>query len=70
MLKDHINFYDNYGNRLNVIGISKPFSGDNHYNEYLKIRDSCVVIGVSIILNFLILLVILLIILQKTIKKI
>lgn len=30
-----VNFYDNYGNRLNVIGISKPFSGDDNYNEYL-----------------------------------
>ena len=47
-----VNFYDNYGNRLNVIGISKPFSGDDHYNEYLKIKDSCVVIGVSSYLEF------------------
>ena len=23
-----VNFYDNSGNRLNIIGISKPFSGD------------------------------------------
>ena len=23
-----VNFYDNNGNRLNIIGISKPFSGD------------------------------------------
>ena len=35
-----VNLYDNYGNRLNVIGISKPFSDDSNekeYNEYKKI---------------------------------
>ena len=29
-----VNFYDNYGNRLNIIGISKPYSNDDNQKKY------------------------------------
>ena len=48
-----VNFYDNSGNRLNIIGISKPFTGDEHYKEYEKYRDmGLIIIGVSSYLEF------------------
>ena len=48
-----VNFYDNNGNRLNIIGISKPFSGDENFEEYKKYRDSgAIIIGVSSYLEF------------------
>jgi glycosyltransferase involved in cell wall biosynthesis len=48
-----VNFYDNYGNRLNIIGISKPFTDDNHEKEYNELVSSgCIIIGVSSYLEF------------------
>jgi hypothetical protein len=48
-----VNFYDNTGNRLNIIGISKPFSGDEHLEEYKKYQNmGLIVIGVSSYLEF------------------
>ena len=48
-----VNFYDNSGNRLNIIGISKPFSGDEHLEEYNKYKkDGHIIIGVSSYLEF------------------
>lgn len=48
-----VNFYDNTGNRLNIIGISKPFSGDEHLEEYKKYKDmGIIIIGISSYLEF------------------
>ena len=33
-----VNLYDNLGNRLNVILVSKPFSGDSQYQQCLKLK--------------------------------
>ena len=48
-----VNFYDNYGNRLNVIAISKPYSNDDNEKEYQKLaKDNMIIIGVSSYLEF------------------
>ena len=48
-----VNFYDNYGNRINIIGISKPFSGDNHEKEYQElVKSGYIIIGISSYLEF------------------
>tara|TARA_B100000989_G_C19519440_1_gene463385 strand:+ start:297 stop:1445 length:1149 start_codon:yes stop_codon:yes gene_type:complete len=48
-----VNFYDNYGNRLNVIGISKPFSDDSNEKEYNElVNDGNIVIGICSYLEF------------------
>ena len=35
-----VNLYDNLGNRLNIILVSKPFSGDAKYNECLELKKN------------------------------
>ena len=47
-----VNLYDNLGNRLNVILISKPFSGDSQYNEYLSLKKNNIILGISSYLEF------------------
>ena len=34
MIRPYVNLFDQKGNKLNVILISKPFSGDNQYSVY------------------------------------
>ena len=48
-----VNFYDNYGNRLNVIAISKPYSNDDHQKKYEElVKEGNIIIGVSSYLEF------------------
>lgn len=47
-----VNLYDNLGNRLNVILVSKPFSGDDQYNECLELKKNNIIIGIASYLEF------------------
>ena len=47
-----VNLYDNIGNRLNVILISKPFSGDSQYQDCLKYKKNNIILGISSYLEF------------------
>lgn len=47
-----VNFYDQSGNRLNIIGISKPFGSDEDLKKYTDNKDKCIFIGVSSYLEF------------------
>ena len=47
-----VNLYDNLGNRLNVILLSKPFSGDAQYEECLKLKKNNIIIGIASYLEF------------------
>ena len=48
-----VNFYDNYGNLINVIGISKPYSNDDHEKEYQELaKQNNIIIGISSYLEF------------------
>ena len=49
-----VNLYDNLGNRLNVILISKPFSGDEQYKQCLKYKNEkkYIIIGIASYLEF------------------
>ena len=47
-----VNLYDNLGNRLNVILISKPFSGDSQYQQCLKLKKNNIVLGIASYLEF------------------
>ena len=48
-----VNFYDNYGNRLNIIAISKPYSNDDNEKEYQELaKNKMIIIGVSSYLEF------------------
>ena len=42
-----VNLYDNLGNRLNVILISKPFSGDEQYKECLELKKNNIILGIA-----------------------
>jgi len=48
-----VNFYDNFGNRLNIIAISKPYSNDDNQKEYDElVAAGNIIIGVSSYLEF------------------
>jgi len=47
-----VNLYDNLGNRLNVILISKPFSGDDQYKQCLEYKKKNIIIGIASYLEF------------------
>ena len=47
-----VNLYDNLGNKLNVILISKPFSGDDQYKECLELKKNNIVLGIASYLEF------------------
>lgn len=48
-----VNFYDNYGNRLNIIAISKPYSNDDNQKKYEElVKEGNIIIGVSSYLEF------------------
>ena len=47
-----VNLFDQKGNKLNVILISKPFSNDKHNNIYLKYKNDNIFIGITSYLEF------------------
>ena len=49
-----VNLYDNLGNRLNVILVSKPFSGDDQYKQCLKYKNEkkYIILGIASYLEF------------------
>lgn len=47
-----VNLFDNNGNKLNIIMISKPVSGDEHYKTYLENKDKFIFIGITSYLEF------------------
>ena len=48
-----VNFYDNFGNRLNIIAISKPYSNDDNQKEYEElVAAGNIIIGISSYLEF------------------
>ncbi len=49
-----VNLYDNLGNRLNVILISKPFSGDSQYEKCLEYKNDkkYIILGIASYLEF------------------
>lgn len=52
MQRPFVNIYDNFGNKLNVILISKPFSTDEHYKTYLDNKDKNIFLGITSYLEF------------------
>ena len=51
--RPYVNVYDNFGNRLNVIFISKPMTGDDHYKTYTENKDKKILfMGVTSYLEF------------------
>ena len=42
-----VNVYDNFGNQLNVTLLSRPFYAASHYEDYKKIKDKFLVLGIS-----------------------
>jgi len=47
-----VNIYDNNGNKLNVILISKPFSNNEHYKTYLDNKEKNIFLGITSYLEF------------------
>ena len=47
-----VNLYDNFGNKLNVFLISKPFSSDSEYEIYKKHKDNNIFLGITSYLEF------------------
>ena len=47
-----VNLYDNLGNKLNVILVSKPFSGDAQYKECLELKKNNIIVGIASYLEF------------------
>lgn len=47
-----VNLYDNFGKRLNVILISKPLTGDDHYKTYTDNKDKNIFLGITSYLEF------------------
>jgi hypothetical protein len=50
--RPYVNIYDNNGNKLNVILISKPFGGDNEYKIYEENKKNNIFIGIASYLEF------------------
>ena len=42
-----VNLYDNKGNMLNIVLVSRPFYLDSHYEDYKKIKDRFMILGIS-----------------------
>ena len=47
-----VNIYDNFGKKLNVILISKPFQGDHEMKVYEENKDKNIFIGIASYLEF------------------
>lgn len=47
-----VNLYDNLGNKLNVILVSKPFSGHTEYNKCLEYKKNNIILGIASYLEF------------------
>ena len=47
-----VNLYDNNGQKLNVILVSKPFSNDTELKIYEDNKDKCIFIGITSYLEF------------------
>ena len=52
MKRPFVNIFDQKGRKLNVILISKPFSGDTQQTIYLKNKKNNIFIGVTSYLEF------------------
>ena len=50
--RPYVNIFDQKGRKLNVILISKPFSGDKQYETYKKHHTNNIFIGISSYLEF------------------
>ena len=50
--RPYVNLYDNNGNKLNIVGISKPFSVDKEYEDYTNNKDKLIFIGLYSYLEF------------------
>jgi hypothetical protein len=50
--RPYVHFYDNNGNKLNIVGISKPFSVDKEFEDYTNNKDKLIFIGLSSYLEF------------------
>lgn len=42
-----VNVYDNKGNMLNIVLVSRPFYAESHYEDYKKIKDRFLIMGIS-----------------------
>ena len=47
-----VNVFDQEGNKLNVILISKPFTDDKHHEKCLELKKNNIIIGISSYLEF------------------
>ena len=50
--RPYVNLYDNFGKKLNVILISKPFSSDEEYKVYEDNKDKNIFLGITSYLEF------------------
>ena len=42
-----VNLYDNKGNMLNIVLVSRPSYAKSHYEDYKKIKDRFLIMGIS-----------------------
>ena len=52
MKRPFVNIFDQKGRKINIILISKPFSGDDQYNTYLTNKKNNIFIGITSYLEF------------------
>jgi hypothetical protein len=50
--RPYVNLYDNFGNKLNVMLISKPFGSDSEYEIYKNNKDKIIFLGITSYLEF------------------
>jgi len=50
--RPYVNLFDNNGNKLNVILLSKPFQGEHELKTYNDNKDKCIFLGVTSYLEF------------------
>jgi hypothetical protein len=50
--RPYVNLFDNNGNKLNIILLSKPFQTEHEMSIYNENKDKCIFIGISSYLEF------------------